>query len=99
MRMLLIGSSDAGSWYIRELSLEHRHLLARHLDMRGLYQALQSYLVHGALVEQELFGHMEKIQASYIKFQGELEDRLANMGGDLGEALKELSTKEDEFGN
>ncbi|ONK63911.1 uncharacterized protein A4U43_C07F20190 [Asparagus officinalis] len=64
-----------------------------------LHKALQSYLVCKTFVEQELFGRMEKIRTSYLKLQEEVEARQANMGGDLKEALKELSAKEQELGD
>ncbi|ONK54769.1 uncharacterized protein A4U43_UnF11700 [Asparagus officinalis] len=38
----------------------------------GLHQNLQSYLVRGALVEQEIFGRMEQIRTSYLKLLGEI---------------------------
>ncbi|ONK66603.1 uncharacterized protein A4U43_C06F10070 [Asparagus officinalis] len=101
--MMLIATSGVVLRYTRKPSPEHRHQPAHHLNGKvpnvGLHHALRSYLVHGALMEQELFGRMKRIWIAYLKLQGDLDARQANVGGDLEEALKELSTKEDELGN
>ncbi|ONK77980.1 uncharacterized protein A4U43_C02F12960 [Asparagus officinalis] len=45
-------------------------ILSEVLDV-GLHLSLRSYLVHRALIEQEIFGRMEQVRAYFLKLQEE----------------------------
>ncbi|ONK55069.1 uncharacterized protein A4U43_UnF7910 [Asparagus officinalis] len=70
LRMLLIGYPKVGPRYEKEPTLENRHQPTHYLDART--SVLESRLLNRrrwsrALVEQEIFGQMQQVEASYFK--------------------------------
>nr|ABB55348.1 hypothetical protein 9.t00013 [Asparagus officinalis] len=82
--MLLIGSSRVGPRHDKEPTPDHRNEPIHYLDRRGT--VLESRLAQSKV---------EKVRASYLKLQEELEVRKAK----LERALMLLAAKEDKLAN
>ncbi|ONK56919.1 uncharacterized protein A4U43_C10F14630 [Asparagus officinalis] len=62
----------------------------------GLHQSLQSYLVWGVLMEQEIFNRMEQIRTSYLKLLGKVTTLRAGRGGDSEWAMEPSTQRASE---
>ncbi|ONK61533.1 uncharacterized protein A4U43_C08F30950 [Asparagus officinalis] len=59
----------------------------------NLHLSIRRYLVHGSLMEKEIFGQIEQVRASYLKLQEESTTQKT----DLENTFQSLLTKENEL--
>ncbi|ONK56832.1 uncharacterized protein A4U43_C10F13560 [Asparagus officinalis] len=62
----------------------------------SLHICLQSYLVRGVFVEQEIFGRMEQIRTLYVKLLGEVASLRADRGVDTERAAETQAPRASE---
>ncbi|ONK64116.1 uncharacterized protein A4U43_C07F22240 [Asparagus officinalis] len=80
MMQYLIKTSGTQSRVVKQFWLPRDKELLSGVPNAGLHLSLQSYLVQGTLVEQEIYGGMEQIRTSYLKLLWEVASLRADRG-------------------